>query len=259
MITNLKRIMLLLLPLAFVGCNSPAQLKKTLEENPDIVFNMIEKHPEAFLKTLNKAAKVAQEAERKNAAKKEQEDFEKEFSNPKKPVVENNRIFFSGTSSSPVTIVEYSDFQCYYCSKAHTTVQQIKEKYGDKVRILYKHFPMGKFPHSKKAALYFEAIGKQDGKKAEKFHDLLFSSQADLRTGGEAFLKKSAKKVGANLTKVLKAINSPDVKARVEGDIAEAQKFNFNGTPGFLVNGVTVKGAYPFDHFEKIIERHLKK
>ena len=74
----------------------------------------------------------------------------------------------------------------------------------------------------------------------------------------EKFLDKIAKKVGADLAKVKKDINSSIVNERIEADIAEAKKFDFSGTPGFLINGVSLKGAYPFSEFKKIIDRHLE-
>ena len=72
-------------------------------------------------------------------------------------------------------------------------------------------------------------------------------------------ITEHAKKVGADVGKVLKDIKSDKVEAQVKEDMAEAQKFGFTGTPGFLINGVSVKGAYPFDHFKMIIDKHLEK
>mgnify|MGYP000218144305 CR=1 FL=1 len=74
----------------------------------------------------------------------------------------------------------------------------------------------------------------------------------------QKLLDKTAKKVGANLSKVKKDIKSTKVNKLLAMDLAEAQKFGFNGTPGFLVNGVSINGAYPFPYFKQIIDRHLK-
>ena len=98
----------------------------------------------------------------------------------------------------------------------------------------------------------------QDPVKAEKFHDNIFENQKKLNSGKEKFLKELAKKVGADMKKLAKDIESDAVKKIVESDMAEAKKFGFSGTPGFLVNGVSLKGAYPFAEFKKIIDRHLE-
>lgn len=107
------------------------------------------------------------------------------------------------------------------------------------------------------AAKYFEAIALQDHSKAEKFHDMIFSNQQKLNQDGEKFLKDAAKKVGANLAKVEKDITTEAVTGRIAADMEEAKKFEFSGTPGFLINGVSLKGAYPFPDFKRIIDRHL--
>jgi protein-disulfide isomerase len=112
-------------------------------------------------------------------------------------------------------------------------------------------------PLAMPAAKYFEAIALQDHSKAEKFHDMVFSNQAKLSQDGEKFLKESAKSVGANLAKVEKDMASEAVTKRIAADMEEAKRFEFSGTPGFLINGVSLKGAYPFPEFKKIIDRHL--
>jgi protein-disulfide isomerase len=107
------------------------------------------------------------------------------------------------------------------------------------------------------AAKYFEAIAMQDPKKAEKFHDEVFSNQKELTADGEKYLKTVVKKVGANLAKVEKDMNSAGVQKRIATDMEEAKKFEFSGTPGFLINGVSLRGAYPVPEFKKIIDKQL--
>jgi protein-disulfide isomerase len=136
-------------------------------------------------------------------------------------------------------------------------VKEIEKDYGDKVRIVFKHLPLDFHPMAMPAAKYFEAVAKQDPKKAEKFHDEVFSNQKELSSDGEKFLKATVKKVGANLAKVEKDMNSESVQKRIQTDMAEAKKFEFSGTPGFLINGVSLRGAYPAPEFKKIIDKQL--
>lgn len=255
----MKKSSLLWAALAMVvvaGCTSKQQMEKLIEDNPEIVFQAIKKNPKKFVEVVNEAVKMAQEGAREDEAKQEQVRMDEEMKNPKKPVIEDDRVIF-GNKSAPITIVEYSDFQCPYCGRGYQTVKQIEKEYGDKVRIVFKHLPLEFHPMAMPAAKYFEAIAKQDPKKAEKFHDEVFSNQKDLGSEGEKFLKSVAKKVGANMAKVEKDINSESVQKRIQTDMEEAKKFEFSGTPGFLINGVSLRGAYPMPEFKKIIDKQL--
>ncbi len=243
--------------LGMIGCTpSASQLKKLVEENPDIVFGAIEKNPAKFIDVVNKAAREAQGKAREQEEKDEMTRMEDEFKNPKKPEINSDDVVF-GNASAPVTIVEYSDFECPYCGRGYQTIKQVMKEYGDKVRVVFKDLPLEFHPMAMPAAKYFQAIAKQDPKKAHAFHDMVFENQADLKKDGEKFLEKTAKKVGADMAKLKKDKDSDGIKKIIDTDMAEAKKFEFSGTPGFLINGVSVKGAYPFEFFKKIIDRHL--
>jgi len=255
----LKKSSLLLAVLALAmaaGCTGKQQVEKAIEDNPDIVFNAIKKNPKRFVEVVNEAVRTAQETAREDEAKEEQTRLEEEFKNPKQAAVESGRVIF-GKADAPITIIEYSDFQCPYCARGYQTVKEVMKEYGDKVRVVFKHLPLDFHPMAMPAAKYFEAIAMQDHKKAEKFHDAIFESQKELNQDGEKFLKNAAKKVGADLKKLEKDLNSESVAKRISADMEEAKKFDFSGTPGFLINGVSLKGAYPAPEFKKIIDRHL--
>ena len=195
----------------------------------------------------------------KGQAKSQEDEGKKrdeEFKNPLKPELESGRASL-GPADAKVTIVEYSDFECPYCTKGYKTIKEVLQAYPNQVRVIFKHLPLDFHPKALPAAKYFEAIAKQGAEKAYKFHDLVFESQDKLREKGEVFLKEAAKKAGADMKKVEKDIASPEVAAQVSKDTAEAQKFGMSGTPGFLINGVSLRGAYPFSEFKSIIDRHL--
>ena len=254
---NMKKLFIGLVAFTMlVGCVNKDQLKKTLEENPDIVFNVIEKHPAKFLEVVNKAAREAQEAARENQAKEEENRLEEEFTNPKKPVIEGE--YFLGKADAPITIVEYSDFECPYCTRGYNTVKQVKQIYGDKIKFVYKHLPLDFHPKALPAAKVFEAAAMQDVNKAFKLHDKVFENQAQLKSGGATWMISEAKKLGFNVKKLEKDMESEKVKSKIDSHVAEARKFGISGTPGFIINGVTLKGAYPFPEFKKIIDRHLE-
>lgn len=239
------------------GCVNKDSLKKTLVENPEILFEVIEKHPDKFLEVVNKAARDAQAKARENQAKAESQRLEDEFSNPKKPKIDGE--VFLGSADAPITIVEYSDFECPYCSRGYDVVQRVKAEYKGKIKFIYKHLPLDFHPKALPAAKYFEAIALQNTKKAFEFHDTIFENQSQLKSGGDKWMKSIAKSLGINMKKLEKDMKSDKVKKKIDEHIAEARKFGITGTPGFIINGVTLKGAYPFPEFKKIIDRHLSK
>lgn len=237
------------------ACSPPASsLKKTIEENPDILFNAIEKHPDKFFEVVQKAGRAAQEKQQANQFDGELKRIEEELKKPAEVKVDVARVH--GNESAPVTIIEYSDYNCGHCSRAHETMAMLKEKYGEKVRFVFKHLPI-LAESSMTAAEYTEAAMLQGKDKGYKFHSEIFSNQGDFRQGQEEFLKKAAKKVGLDVARLQKDRKSKEVKDRITSDKEEAKKYEFNGTPGFFVNGAAVHGAYPPDFFVKVIDKIL--
>ena len=236
--------------LFLTGCG-PAFLKKMIKDNPEIITESIKSNPEVYMEALAEAQRQYMVERRKKQQEQEQASREEEFKSPKKPVMKSSRVYF-GKKDAPITIVEYSDFQCGYCARAVKTVKRVLKNYPDKVRILYKHKPL--FPGSSKAAEYYEAIGMQDVKKAQDFHDMVFERKNEIKNG-EKFLKELAKKLKVNMNKLEKDLSL--VADIVQEDAKEAEKFGFTGTPGFLVGGVSLPGAMPYSEFKKIIDRHI--
>ena len=228
-------------------------VEKAIEENPEIVLKAIEKEPEKFMEVVQKAAQNAQQKLAKQRQEKERQQLEEAFNNPLKPNL-TKETAFRGPEDAPITLVEYSDFECPYCKKGMNTVEELRKKYKGKIKFVYKHLPLSFHPNAMPAAQYFEAIKLQSKELAFKFHDEIFNNQSSLRKG-EKFLKQTAKKVGANLSKLEKDLNSKPVKEIIAQHVAEAKKFGIQGTPGFVINGVPVKGAYPTDHFVGIINK----
>ncbi len=238
---------------------SAPQLKKVMEDNPDILYSVIQKDPKKFLDVVNEAAQKARAQEEERFAQEEVKAREEEFKNPKQAVIEEGRAF-QGPKDAPVTIVEYSDYQCPFCKRGHATMEQVLKEYPGKVRVVFKNFPIERIhPLALPASQMYEAIALQDIEKAAKFKAEIFNGQEELNAKGMAFIEASAKKVGANVAKAKKDMEGEEVKKRIDADRAEAEKFGFSGTPGYLVNGVSLKGAYPLDEFKKVIDQHLAK
>ncbi len=245
------------LALFIVACSpTPSQLKKLLKDNPDILTEAFEAHPFQMTQAMMKAHQAAQKESRDQAEKDEKQTREAEFKAPKTPEISAERAVM-GNPNAAVTVVEYSDFQCPYCRRGFQTVKELEKKYGDKIRIIFKHLPLEFHPFAMPAAKRFEAIVMQSPKKAYAFHDLVFDKQGEMKD--EKFLDEMAKKAGADMAKMKKDMESDRVKNIISADTAEAQKFGITGTPGFIVGGISLKGAYPTPAFEEIIDRRLKE
>lgn len=238
---------------------SAPQLKKVMEDNPDILYSVIQKDPKKFLDVVNEAAQKARASEESKFAEEETKAREEEFKNPKKAEVTDDRAF-EGPKDAPVTIIEYSDYQCPFCKRGHQTMEQVLKEYSGKVRVVFKNFPIERIhPLALPASKMYEAIALQDVAKAIKYKAEIFENQDQLNAKGPKFIEDAAKKVGANVAKAKKDAEGEEVKKRIDADRAEAEKFGFSGTPGYLVNGVSLKGAYPFEEFKKVIDQHLAK
>lgn len=187
--------------------------------------------------------------EKENAQKAE---FEQQFKNPVS--IEVGKSPVKGPASAKVTVIEFSDFQCPYCKKGYDVVEQIMAAYPNDVKVAFKHLPLDFHKEAMPAAKASLAANNQG--KFWEYQAELFKNQPKLSA---AFYEETAKKLGLNIEQFKKDAASPEVEAQVKEDMAVGAKNGIQGTPGFFVNGVAVKGAYPFEHFKMIIDRHLGK
>lgn len=155
-----------------------------------------------------------------------------------------------GSKDAPIKLIVFSDFQCPFSKRGADTTRALIEKYGkDKVMYVYKNLPLPFHPEAMPSAKAALAAGKQG--KYYEFHDKLFEHQGEL---SEALYVKTAKELGLNMDKFNSDRNSKEIEDQVKADAAQANSLGFSGTPGFALNGVKILGAYPQDHFEKIIK-----
>ncbi len=160
-----------------------------------------------------------------------------------------------GPANAPITIFEFSDFQCPYCSRGNTTVQQVAAKYGDKVRIVFKAFPLPFHAEAEPAHRAAIAAGKQG--KFWEMHDLIFADQPGMKKPD--IFTTYAKQLGLNMGKFKTDMESPAIKQQVQDEMKEGQAVGVRGTPAFFINGNRIVGAQPPTKFEEIIEAELKK
>ena len=240
----------LMIATSLVGCASNEnQLKETLKKNPKIVFDIIEENPEQFVEVVNRAAQKAQQKQYERQLADMKTEQEKELKDPKKPTLSDDRRL-AGDSNSKLIIVEYADFQCPACRMAFDSLNQFKEKYTGKFQFYFKHMPLDFHKMAYPAAQYFEAVKLQNNQKAVKFFNLVFENQRQM--SDEAFLKKMAQNVGADIKRLQLDIKSENIKKIIDADMAEFQSFGFTGTPVILINGVSLNGAQKLEELERV-------
>jgi protein-disulfide isomerase len=162
-----------------------------------------------------------------------------------------------GSPNAQVTIVEFSDFQCPYCSRVEPTLKAIHDKYGDKVRFVWKNEPLPFHPRAEPAAeVALEARAEKGDKGFWDVHDKLFASQPKLE---DADLEKVATDAGLNLEKVREAMKTHKYKSIIDGDADLGDDMQASGTPHFFVNGRRLVGAQPVDKFAEIIDDEITK
>ncbi len=249
---------LLSLPIA-VLLGSPARcgplsredLKKALDENPDLVVDALKSKGKDLLDILQKASDEERQRQQKEQEAAIEREIDEAIQKPLSPAIES-QTRIRGKKDAKFTLVEYSDFQCPYCQRGYRIVEHLRQKLGDDLRFIYKHKPLGNHPLALPAALHMEAAALQSPDKAWKYHDKLFENQERL---SEPYLTEAAKELGLDVARLKKDAKRPELAKRVQADIAEAESFGITGTPGFLLNGVPVRGAYPTDFFDNIIRK----
>lgn len=235
---------------------SPEQVQAVLVKKPEILFAVIEAHPAEFMAAVDRAAKASQGARQLQAKLDDSLRIEEELRHPRSAPLDHRAAL--GNPSAPITIVEYTDLQCPFCRQERDVLVELFKHYGDRVRLVVKQLPVTELhPHAMDGALMFEAVARQDPAKAFKFYDEVYANQEAFNTGGQAFLERVVARIGADVPRALRDQRSADVKARVTADMAEAKRFGFTGTPGLLVNGVSLQGAYPAAALEQLIDRQL--
>jgi protein-disulfide isomerase len=158
-----------------------------------------------------------------------------------------------GPEKAKVTIVEFSDFQCPYCIKAEDTVKQVLATYGDKVRFVYRDYPLPGHPLAPKAAEAAHCAADQN--KYWEMHEKLFASR-ELEVPQ---LKKHAKELGLDAAKFDQCLDSGSKAAVVEANREAGNKAGVSGTPAFFINGRLISGARPFEDFKKAIDKELNR
>jgi protein-disulfide isomerase len=160
-----------------------------------------------------------------------------------------------GEADAPVTIVEFSDFQCPFCSRAQVTLRQLLERYRGKVKVAYRDFPLdGAHPRARRAAE--AARCAHDQGKFWEYHDLLFSH---FPQANPEDLNEYAREAGLDITNFERCLSAGTHKATVQRDLEEGMRLGITGTPAFFINGRPLTGAQPIESFVQVIDEELMR
>lgn len=148
-----------------------------------------------------------------------------------------------GSADAPVTLVEYGDYQCSYCGQAASIVQALQRRLGDRLRFVFRNFPLGEIhPHAPHAAEAAESVAAHGGEAAFwSMHDTLYAHQRAL---DDAQLAQYAGSVGVDAAAVATDIAREAYASRIRADFMGGVRSGVNGTPTFFINGVRFDGNW---------------
>lgn len=183
-----------------------------------------------------------------------QETGKKDLSNSGPDIQVSGKDHIRGKIDAPITIVEFSDFQCPFCQRFHPTMQQVLDEYPNDVRWVYKHFPLDSIhPQARPTAEASECASEQG--KFWEFADAMFENQSKL---GKNFYSETAQNLGLDESQFESCVDSRKYKDRVDNDYKEGLSLGVRGTPTSFANGQTIPGAVPYSQVKSIIEGLLE-
>jgi protein-disulfide isomerase len=158
-----------------------------------------------------------------------------------------------GPADAPVTIVEFSDYQCPFCRRVEPTVAEVLSRYEGKVRFVYRHFPLDRIHPQARAASEAAACADRQGKFWE-YHEQLFAENAQLDRAG---LDAIAEKTGLDTAAFKTCMDEGHTKDLVQKDLEAGSEAGVSGTPAFFINGIPLRGALPAADFQRVIDEEL--
>lgn len=226
-------------------------LRDILRENPDIIFDILADNNHTLFTIVDAGFREHQALAQRDQRRNQLASGEMPPIDPARPM--------RGPEDAPITIVEFSDFQCPFCSQASSTVNRLMQKYKGKIRKVYRHMPLSSHKHAQAAAAIFEAASLQDEGKAWELYRRFFDNQEAIETGGVDWLMSQAGEVGLDLEQLNRDAAGEVVLNRIKSDLEQAQRFGIQGTPSFFFNSVTVNGALTLEEYSEIVEFILEE
>lgn len=158
-----------------------------------------------------------------------------------------------GVEDAPITLIEFSDYECPFCTRWHTDVfAPLMEKYPDQVRFVYRDFPLPSHPNAIPAAEAANCANEQGA--FWEYHDRLFATTQGL---SPALYEKIATELSLDMEQFKKCVEDRTYQAEVDADFQFAANLGVSSTPTFFLNGIPIVGAQPFEFFDEVVRREL--
>ena len=234
---NFIVLFMLMFSLIFTGCADKEKIEsidQTLKDMHDTLKNVEAK--------LDKLPKTAAAAPQRPAL-----DYDKVYNMPV------GTSYIKGNKNAPITVAEFSDFQCPYCARFAPTIDQVLKAYPNDVKFVYKDFPLSFHKQAKNAAKAARAAGEQG--KFWEMHDLIFEK---FSTVNEEMFKEFATKLNLDMNKFVADFSGSKYDSLIQQDINLGRQSGVSGTPTLYMNGKRMKGR-SFDDFKQAIDKILKQ
>jgi protein-disulfide isomerase len=157
-----------------------------------------------------------------------------------------------GAADAPIVMVLFSDYQCPYCKRAETTVDQVLAEYGDKIRLVFRDYPLAFHDRAVPAAIAARCAGAQE--RYWEYHDNLIKINGNL---SDEDLTKRAQDLQLDMEAFTACYDNSEPEAAVQASIQDASALGVTGTPTFFINGRMLVGAKPYQEFKTVIEEEL--
>lgn len=161
-----------------------------------------------------------------------------------------------GNDEAPITIVEFSDFECIFCKQAQSTLNSLLNTYGDQVKLVFKHFPLGDV-HKYAVTSALASMCAYEQNKFWEYHDSLFENSNDSGSLHPTLLKTIANEHGLNMEQFHDCLDRKKYLEAVKQDYEEGFMYNVTGTPTFFINGRMLQGNQDIEEFKRVIEEEL--
>jgi protein-disulfide isomerase len=160
-----------------------------------------------------------------------------------------------GPANASVTIIEFSDFQCPFCSRALPVIEEVMARYPDDVRLVYRHMPLDRI-HNRARTAAEASLCAHDQGQFWAYHDLIFANNKAL---GDEDLKGFAKELNLDAAAWEQCMLEGKSAEAIDADVEAARSVGITGTPAFIINGVILSGAKPVEDFVSVIESELER
>jgi protein-disulfide isomerase len=244
-------VVLLSLGFTIASCSNTSQAAGATPVDAKLkeqVLQIIRENPEVVIESLQ-----AYDKQEKEKLQQARQSFLQQLASNPKSLIGNSPT--KGSPDQKIVMIEFSDFQCPFCSKANNTVKQFMEKHKDRVTLAYKHFPLTRIHPQALPAAKAAWAAQQQGKFWE-FHNALFEQQDKL---GEDLYLTTAKKLNLNVEQFNRDRASQGATEAIEKDQKLAQSLGLDGTPFFIINGKTFSGAVDLSEMEAVLDQVTQK